>query len=196
MKPLPDLLLFLALTIRDDREDHQLASQIKEGDRESFRAFYERYQPSLSSFLNSRNIDNDGAKRLLRKAFMVVWDNRSTIQPNRSLRAFLLRIVYNRILTHFRDVHMAQPVTNGREGFTKNRSAYGTEPSEATAILEETLEQMPHDRRTVFELCYLQQFPYQRIAGSMNIPAASVEEHMRLAVQDLRNALKKHFPDT
>lgn len=54
---------------------------------------------------------------------------------------------------------------------------------------------MPEKRRQVFELCYLQEFSYKEAAEILNLAAKTIENHMALALKDLRSALK-HLVET
>jgi RNA polymerase sigma-70 factor, ECF subfamily len=50
---------------------------------------------------------------------------------------------------------------------------------------------LPDKRREVFELCYLQEFSYREAAEALDISPKTVENHMGMALKDLRVKLSK-----
>ena len=48
---------------------------------------------------------------------------------------------------------------------------------------------MPNKRQTVFRLCFIQEFTYRDAADILNISHKTVENHMGLALKELRNKL-------
>jgi len=53
---------------------------------------------------------------------------------------------------------------------------------------------MPEKRRNVFELCYMQEFTYKEAAEALGVSRKTVENHMGMALKDLRLALKNFSP--
>jgi len=190
MTVLPDLLLLIALSVNDDREDHDLAIRIRRGDRDAFKFFFEKYETGLLSFLISKGMDKQRAEDLLQQAFMIIWEKRSDIKPNRSLRTFLFTLSYNRILNYFRNTRKTEPDLVYKWTDEGPNPEYQPETTEVIKAIQRELEQMPERRRKVFEFCYLQQFTYHETAGAMGISIKTVEKHMTLALRDLRKALK------
>ncbi len=188
------ILIQLAVHLEDDLHDRELAARIKKGDREAFRLFFERYQASLLSFLVSKGTARDDAEDLLQTAFLIIWEKREEIRPDRSLRSFLYTIAYNRMLNLFRDRKDQDP------DFAYKLSASGDNPEEAAEnrqaieALHKALEVMPEKRRRVFELCYLQGLSYKEAAQAMDVAQKTVENHMALALKELRVALKQFMP--
>jgi RNA polymerase sigma-70 factor, ECF subfamily len=191
---LPDLLLLFALSIRNDDEDRKLAALIREGDQAAFKRFFEKHQAPLLSFLMSKGMDKQSAEDMLQQAFLTIWDKRAELKANRSIRSFLFTIAYNRMLNHFRNQKKNEPEYAFELAGTGQNPAELAETSEAMQAMQAALEIMPEKRRMVFELCYLQEFTYHEAAEALNITRKTVENHMALALKDLRKALKLYEP--
>ena len=56
-------------------------------------------------------------------------------------------------------------------------------------LLKLTLEQMPHKRREVFEMSRFQQLNNSEIAKKMNLSVRTVEQHIYLALKELKKIL-------
>jgi len=186
------ILIQLALYLEDDLQDRELASRIQQGDREAFRLFFERYQASLLSFLLSKGTPRDDAEDLLQTAFLIIWEKRDGIRPDRSLRSFLYTIAYNRMLNLFRDRKGQNPEYAYKLADSSVNPEEEAGNRQALETMQKALERMPEKRRRVFELCYLQGLSYKEAAQALDIVQKTVENHMGLALKELRAALK-HF---
>jgi len=191
------ILFFLALSLQRSRSDDdsaELARKIKNDDKAAFEAFYGKHSAPLISFLRSKGLDKQEAEDLLQQAFLIIWEKRAEIDPSRSLRSFLFTTAYRRMLNVFRDrkdtvSDYAYILESGGQNPEES-----TETREAISHLHSALEEMPEKRRDVFELCYMQEFTYKEAAKALGITRKTVENHMALALKDLRLALKNFSP--
>lgn len=188
------LLFFLALSIREPDDDSDLSRKIRNDDKIAFETFYLKNSAALTSFLRSKGLNPQETDDLLQQAFLIIWENRKNIDPSRSLRSFLFTTAYRRMLNVFRDRKQTVPdyayelTSDGQNPQEK------TETREAIRHLHRALEEMPEKRRSVFELCYLQEFTYKEAADALGVTRKTVENHMALALKDLRKALKIFSP--
>jgi len=190
------LFFFLALSLSrpDGNDETDLARNIKNGDKAAFDTFYQNHSSALISFLCSKGLSQQEAEDLLQQAFLIIWEKREEIKPELSLRSFLFTTAYRRMLNLFRD--RKDTVSNyayvlESDGQNPEES---TETREAIQQLHAALKKMPEKRRNVFEFCYLQEFTYKEAAEALGITRKTVENHMALALRDLREALKKFSP--
>jgi RNA polymerase sigma-70 factor (ECF subfamily) len=194
---LNEILFFLAVSQQrsgSDDDRAELARKIKNGDKTAFETFYRNQSGPLISFLRSKGLNQQEAEDLLQQAFLIIWENRADIDPNRSLRSFLFTTAYRRMLNLFRDSkNKVSDYAYILESDGQNPQE-ATETSEAMHHLHTALEEMPEKRRNVFELCYLQEFTYKEAAEALGVSRKTVENHMGLALKDLRVALKNFSP--
>ncbi|MCG2589727.1 RNA polymerase sigma factor [Rhodohalobacter sulfatireducens] len=183
------LLIQLALHSSDDLDSTELLRSIKNGDHDAFRKFFDRHHKHLYYFLLKKGMSEQVAEDLIQQAFLMIWERRKQIDETKSLRAYLFRIAYTRMLNHIRD----------HKKFSDSAEADSvvTLTPDSTLINEELKEQidraiesMPDKRQTVFRLCFLQGFSYKETASTLDISPKTVENHMGLALKDLREALK------
>jgi RNA polymerase sigma-70 factor, ECF subfamily len=153
----PDfLLLYLAVSGSTGLNDRDLARRIRNGDLEAFRQFFEEHKALLAGFLRKRQVPDDVAGDIIQNAFITIWERRSEIDENKSLRAYLFRISYTRALNHFRDtakftgshLHDDSPLLH----IPKSDQA-GPEQQADHAIIRDALDRiiagMPEKRRAV-----------------------------------------------
>jgi len=188
---LTTLLLLLA---QQDRggilDDAELARRIRNGDRQAFRLFFERYHAFLLRYVERMGSPSEVAEDVVQQAFVMIWERRTQIDPNRSLRAFLFRIGHTRTLNYFRDTQKLTPVAAGQEMVDP---APSVEQQTDALLLEKRLQaaiaQLPERRRAVFELCFLQDLTYREAAEVLGISPKTVENQMAQALRQLREAL-------
>ena len=188
------ILFFLALSFQRSEGDSDLARKIKNGDKTAFDAFYTRHSNALISFLCSKGLSQQEAEDLLQQAFLIIWEKRKEINPDLSLRSFLFTTAYRRMLNVFRDRKNSVPDYAYALAADGQNPEESTETRQAMQKLHSTLEEMPEKRRRVFELCYMQEFTYKEAAEALEVSPKTIENHMALALRDLREALKKFSP--
>ena len=185
------VLLALASSTGEALDGTELAKKIKAGDHQAFQTFFDAHYDALFRFLVSKNTAPEAAKDLIQKAFVYIWEHRQKIDPHKSLRAYIFRIAYTRMLNHHRD----NQKFNTDHDFDEQESALTpedtTRANELYSAIERTIEDMPEKRGTVFRLCFIEDFTYKEAAKSLEISRKTVENHMGLALKDMRKALRK-----
>jgi len=184
-------LLLLGLALRDDPVARDLAERIRAGDREAFRTFFDRHHRRLFGYVCSRGVPDDAAADLVQNAFVYVWTNREQIDPDRSLRAYLFRIGYTRALNYFRDT--ASVDGTAQLDLRPDPSAPSPETDAQVRLLRETvdraIEQLPERRRAAFRLCFIEGLTYREAAEALDVTRKTIENHIALALRDLRETL-------
>ncbi|PEN13510.1 RNA polymerase sigma-70 factor [Longibacter salinarum] len=183
-------LVLLGLALRDGPEAQELARQIREGDQEAFRAFFDRHHGRLFGYICSRGVPESDAADIVQNAFVYVWTHRSKIDPDRSLRSYLFRIGYTRTLNFFRDRDETPDVDLDLQPDSSTRSP---EAETQVSLLRETvdaaIETLPERRRAAFRLCFLEGLSYREAAEALDVTRKTIENHVSHALRDLREAL-------
>lgn len=195
----PDfILLYLAVSGSTGLNDRDLARRIRNGDLEAFRQFFEEHKAILTGFLRKRQVPDDVAGDIIQNAFITIWERRSEIDENKSLRAYLFRISYTRALNHFRDTAKFSGSNLDDDSpllhIPKSDQA-GPEQQADHAIIRNALDRiiagMPEKRRAVFELCFIQELTYREGAEVLDVSIKTVENHMALALKTVREGMEK-----
>ena len=192
------VFLVLALSKSRGLDDRELSLAIRAGNQKAFETFYERHYEGVYRFLISRGMSHDEAQDLSQKAFLMIWEKREDIDENKSLRSFLFRIAYTRMLNHVEYHSKFDQNIDPSEG----AAAAAAETTERALDHKELLKQiqqliitMPEKRGTVFQLCFMKEFTYKETAEAMEISVKTVENHMTLAFRDIRKGLKTIYGD-
>lgn len=187
------LILLLASVDSDELTDPELAIKIKNGNHEAFKKFFDRYNAFLLNYLMKRGTAKEAAKDLVQQAFVMIWEKRDEIDETKSLRAFLFRIGYTRMLNLFRDHSKFDEEADPEENTSHEEPEdEDSKRSELNSAIEQAISAMPEKRQEVFRLCFIQEFTYKEAAQVLDVSVKTVENHMGLALKDMRESLKQY----
>lgn len=189
MPPIELSLIVLALSMKESSDQAKLYKRIKEGDEEAFRTFFEEHYDGLFLFLRNRNVSRQAAEDLIQKAFIYIWQNRKKIAPEKSLKAYLFRIAYTRMINYFKQKKEFIEIDDRINGVSRTPHD-AAEFNNLHETFQKTVADMPEKRRMVFESCFIQDLTYKETAENLSISVKTVENHMALAFKDLRKKLK------
>jgi RNA polymerase sigma-70 factor (ECF subfamily) len=183
------LLLFLFASM-PQAERQELYEAIKNGDQHAFKAFYDTNFEKLFAYLKNRGIRSDAAEDIIQKAFIYIWENRRKIDSSLSLRAYIYRIAYTRMLNY---IDQKKETTEWDTSFNKTEITphEDAEFSDLKSSFRQALKKMPERRRAVFEHCFIHELTYKETADVLSISPKTVENHMALAFKDMRASLEK-----
>lgn len=188
------LFLLLALRAGEHLDSIETSRLIKSGDKKAFQKFFDEYYDQLIRFLMARGTDLAVAQDLIQNAFLYIWENRSDIDQNKSLRSYLYRIAYTRMLNHFKSNkkfdYEADP---NDQKFAQEDPEETLKGKELFQIVQSAVDKMPEKRKAVFELCFMQEFTYKETAELMEISKNTVENHMTKAFKEVRSAVNSFY---
>lgn len=185
------ILLSLALSMSPDMDDTDLPRRIRNGDRKAFQIFFEQHHRALYLMLVRRRVEPQMAEDIIQNAFLFIWENRRKINPDKSLRAYLFQIGYSRALNHFRDTRKFDYSEDTPERMETSDPGRITEQNQIRKQIDTAVSELPEKRRHVFELCFMSGLTYKETAEVLDVSVKTVENHMALALKDLRKSLKQ-----
>lgn len=190
------ILLLLGAAIDQDTDDSEIYLRIKNGDQKAFKTFFENHHDELFRYLKQKGVAKEAAEDLIQKAFIYIWENRAGIDETKSLRAYLFRIAYTRMLNLFRD-HSKFDKNQEVPDVAEANSAADEDINrkELNQTIENAISAMPDKRQEVFRLCFLQEFTYKEAAETLQVSVKTIENHMGLALKDLRSSLSQVAKD-
>lgn len=186
---LQSVLLIFLLAVSGKKERKELYEAIKNGNQQAFKTFYDANFEKLYIYLKNRGIQSDAAEDIIQKAFIYIWENRQKIDSGLSLRAYIYRIAYTRMLNYLNQ-EMETTEWNSEINKTERTPHDEAEFSDLKSSFRQTLKQMPERRRAVFEHCFIHELSYKETAEVLSISPKTVENHMALAFKDMRGSLK------
>jgi len=168
-----------------------ISRRLTQSDRDAFRELFELLHVTLIRFCWRFTQDEEISRDIVQDAFVTLWEKRTTLDPEKSLLAYMYTMVRNKSINSIRDSHYS-------DGLDANDVLIetGPEPDEQVnlGMLEEKVKQwidsLPPRRRQAFKLSRFEGLSHAEIAEVMNLNPRTVNAHLLLALRDLRAKLQ------
>ena len=175
----------------------KLSVRIKLGDEQAFELLFKMYYTTLCSFSNKYLFNPEEAQDVVQEVFIKLWENRDTIDPEESLKAYLFRVTANSSINKLR----RRKVKTKYDEILKLVYIENSELSPHDLFLERELSEylihalnkIPPKCRIVFDLSRIEGLKYGEIAKYLKISIKTVESHISKALTILRTELKEYL---
>jgi RNA polymerase sigma-70 factor (ECF subfamily) len=176
--------------------DLELFNRIKTGDEFAFESLFKEYYKSLCIFGLKIVKDAILAEEIVEDIFFQLWEKKTTLELNTSVKSYLFKAVYNNSLKHLRHQkivlnHESQVRSNLESGIQYPENY--AETGEIMHIIRKTLEQVPEKTRQIFEQNRYEGLKYNEIAEQMGISVKTVEAHISSILKLFRENLKDYL---
>lgn len=186
--------------MRSDEEDSFLiwSHGLRRSDTNAFEAVFDAMYDALFRYSLYITRDREASSDITQDVFVKLWQIRDTIDPERSLKSLLYQMARNYSLNHER-----QRKRHAADELTEDHPASGHHPlndeildaDELGRRLNEWIEDMPDRRREAFMLSRYEGMSHEEIATLMNLAPKTVNNHIVLALQHLRQKVEAHNND-
>ena len=172
--------------------DKELARRLIAGDIAAFDEVYRRnFHPVYCNALKiTREVSL--AEDALQEVFIILWEKRSTIDPEKSLAGWLFIICYHQSINilrkKLRESLLYKGLQQPDEYSMEEEIKYGKQ----WKILENALSSLSPQRRRVFELCKLEGKTYEETALELRISKYTVKEYLSSAVAAIKEYSLHH----
>jgi RNA polymerase sigma-70 factor (ECF subfamily) len=186
------------------RDNNQLIGLLEDGGEASFKVVYNHFYSRLYFFVSEYIPNKDMVENILQDTFLALWEKRSQLKPGTNLNAYLYTIAKNNSLKKLRDQKYKQAVFDPAQlsewELELHAGALGKLDtseflfSEIEAIIQDTLESLPPQCKTVFEMSRFQHRKNSEIAEELGLSLKTVEGHMTKAIKVFKHSLKDYLP--
>jgi RNA polymerase sigma-70 factor (ECF subfamily) len=173
-------------------DDLTLFGLIREGDREAFKTLFHTWYAPLCHYASHFLNDDEQATEAVQDFFVRLWEKRSSLVVESSLRHYLFRSVRNQCLNLIRQDKVRQlHAVRLQEALLADNAPeeYSISP-EMLVKIEESIAALPEKRRAIFRLNREEGLKYREIAEKLGISVKTVEAQMGAALRSLREKLR------
>lgn len=171
------------------------AEEIKRSDRRTFDALFRTMYPQLVKFAASYTKEKSSACDIVQDSFLSLWQNRKSIDPGQSLKAYLYRIVRNRSLNYLRNhsSEISQSEIIVEEELQPPEQVDSRENvNELSEKFGEWIELLPERQQEAFELSRFDGLSHDEIASVMDVSPKTVNNHIVAALKQLRSLYEEY----
>ena len=180
-----------------------LVAQAKEGDAEAFTTLVNRYSGKVFRLAKHITQNQEDAEDVLQDAFMKAYTHLDTFAGNSKFYTWIVRIAVNESLMKLRKrkgnrfVSLDEPIETGEEEVKREIAVWEDNPEqrysrdEMQAILNEAVDSLKPDFRTVFTLRDIEELTYQEIVDVLKIPEGTVKSRINRGRIELAKILRR-----
>lgn len=174
-----------------------LTEKISMGEEGAFRALFNIYYPKVLAFITCIVKEQSDAEDIAQDIFVKIWERREMLPDHvTSLTGYIYRMSRNAALNKLRRSANLQYVSElDQHASDYSESASGTDieneyyAREKALFIRLVVNRMPKQRRLIFEMSRYHGLDNQSIADILHISKKTVENHLSLALKELREAL-------
>jgi RNA polymerase sigma-70 factor, ECF subfamily len=180
----------------DTAQDYvEWSQRLRASDKTAFEWIFNHFYGQLliyaSRILNSK----DSAKDIVQEAFITLWNKRENVDPAKSVKSLLYRIVYTRCLNQIRDTRKLGFDTDQLQDVPDKDFNPETELFDdginVNEILEKIMTKLPERQREAFLMSRQEGLTHEEIADIMDCRPATVNNHITSAMKNLRSYLRE-----
>jgi len=171
--------------------EKELLDALSRGDQHAFDTLFREYFPKIKKFLLGFLKDEAEAEDLSQDVFMKIWQNRSSLAGVENINAYLYTTAKNTLYNYIERSQKATfySIVQTMEIPTTDQLEEMLMAEDLEKLIGYTIDQMPPQRKTIFNLSRKSHISNEEIALRLNISKRTVEGHISAALADLRKIL-------
>lgn len=170
----------------------QVIHQVSTGDREAFRILFNAYYSRVWHFALKALNDSLHADEVAQIVFLGIWQKRKTLDPDLNFDNFLYVLSKHAVIDFLRMNRRAR-MSVGLDSVDKEGDTDSDHLAEYHLVqgqIGRLVSSMPEQRRKVFVMSRRDGLSNDEIAQRLGISKRTVERHINIALNFLRNEMK------
>src|ERR1700733_5903199 len=186
-------------------DEGQLVAQAKAGDVQAFTELVNRYERKIYRLAKNITRNDEDAEDVLQDAFLKAYTHLDNFKGDSKFYTWIVRIAVNEALMRLRKrktdrtVPLDEPVELGEETVAREIAVWEDNPEQQYSqeewrkILDEAVESLKPDFRTVFVLRDIEELSTEETAETLGISVPAVKSRLLRARLALRERLTRQF---
>jgi len=186
-------------------DESALVAQAKAGDQNAFAELVNRYERKIYRLAKNITRNDEDAEDVLQDAFLKAYTHLDNFKGDSKFYTWLVRIAVNEALMRLRkrktdrSVPLDEPVELGEETVQREIAVWEDNPEQQYSqeewrrILDEAVDSLKPDFRTVFVLRDIEELSTEETAETLGISVPAVKSRLLRARLALRETLTRQF---
>jgi RNA polymerase sigma-70 factor (ECF subfamily) len=186
-------------------DESALVAQAKAGDQNAFAELVNRYERKVYRLAKNITRNDEDAEDVLQDAFLKAYTHLDNFKGDSKFYTWIVRIAVNEALMRLRkrktdrSVPLDEPVELGEETVTREIAVWDDNPEQRYSqeewrrILDEAVDTLKPDFRTVFVLRDIEELSTEETAETLGISVPAVKSRLLRARLALRETLTRQF---
>jgi RNA polymerase sigma-70 factor (ECF subfamily) len=168
---------------KNQKTDQDLVIAIKRHDEAAFKELYYRYFKHLIRFAWYRLHCPETSRDLVQEVFYKIWSKREQLDPSKSIKAYLYKILGNMIINH---AALSSSKTFSLDTIQEEAIMDDQNDIDVMIDIRSAIDNLPDKLRIVYTLSRIEGFKYEEIAEICGVSVKAVEKRMTQAFLRLR----------
>jgi RNA polymerase sigma-70 factor (ECF subfamily) len=186
-------------------DESALVAQAKAGDQSAFSELVNRYERKIYRLAKNITRNDEDAEDVLQDAFLKAYTHLDNFKGDSKFYTWIVRIAVNEALMRLRkrktdrSVPLDEPVDLGEETVAREIAVWEDNPEQQYSqeewrkILDEAVDSLKPDFRTVFVLRDIEELSTEETAETLGISVPAVKSRLLRARLALRERLTRQF---
>jgi RNA polymerase sigma-70 factor, ECF subfamily len=186
-------------------DESALVAQAKAGDQNAFAELVNRYERKIYRLAKNITRNDEDAEDVLQDAFLKAYTHLDNFKGDSKFYTWIVRIAVNEALMRLRkrktdrSVPLDEPVELGEETVQREIAVWEDNPEQQYSqeewrrILDEAVDSLKPDFRTVFVLRDIEELSTEETAETLGISVPAVKSRLLRARLALRETLTRQF---
>jgi RNA polymerase sigma-70 factor, ECF subfamily len=171
------------------KPDEELAIMLRNGDKKAFAELYDRYSRRLLNFVYRIISDRDKSQDILQEVFLKLIEKPGLFNSEKKFSTWIYTIAMNICRNEFRRAARFDSLEPEYDDIGGEYREYDFDKAEFNRILDDELNQMDLNHRSVFIMRYKEELSIKEIAEILECPEGTVKSRLHYTLKNLSEKL-------
>lgn len=174
----------------------ELVARLSRGDLAAFRIIHDHYWNGIFKTSLSYLKSTEWAQDIVQDVFLKVWEKRASFAEVHQFPAYLHKMVRNELISALRKKWEEKPLPHYEDSIPADcfHPEHHMDARKIQSLIHKAREQLSPQQQLIFTLTRDQGMSHEEIAKQLGIDKRTVSNHITIALNKLRLALKE-YPD-
>ncbi len=154
---------------------------------------FDLYYQGLINFVYSLIRDEEVAKDIVNDVFLILWDRRKELNPQKSVKSYLFTITKNHALNYLKHQCVIKQYEQYQSCEQDTEEDDWNEYEFKLEKVKRVFVSLPEKQQEVVRKCCVEGKKYKDVASELNISVSTVKTHLLRAMKFLRSKLDQDF---
>jgi RNA polymerase sigma-70 factor (ECF subfamily) len=169
-------------------DEKNVLERLSQGSELAFAKLYETYSARLFGNLLKMTKSETVAQEILQEVFITIWDNRQSIDPEKSFRSYLFKIAENKVYDFLRKAVRDKKLHTQILATTTIQYTHIEEKllaKENISMVQSAIKALSPQRQQVFRLCKMEGKSYEEVSTLLGISTSTISDHIVKATRSI-----------
>ena len=171
--------------------DKEVILQMSQGDQKAYEQVFRRFYPKVHRFVLMLLKNDDDADDVCQMIFLKVWNKREKFTGIADFDSYLFILAKYTVINYISTKHIIPiDIDSIPDPYANAASPHDDVVAKDTQLLiDMVVENMPQQRQTIYRMSREEHLKNDEIALRLGIQKKTVENHLNLALKEIKKAL-------